>query len=102
MLTDRQPDAAPVTVELQTGDQPIVIETRDGAIHTRLGPTDDPDATLLAANNSAPVARVLRYAERRVPRARSRPRASAQATAAYALAPDETRERRACLTHASF
>jgi DNA-binding HxlR family transcriptional regulator len=46
MLTDRQPDAPPVTVELQTGDQPIVIETRDGAIHTRLGPTDDPDATL--------------------------------------------------------
>jgi hypothetical protein len=46
MLTDRQPDAAPVTVELQTGDQPIVIETRDSAIHTQLGPTDDPDATL--------------------------------------------------------
>jgi DNA-binding HxlR family transcriptional regulator len=46
MLTDRQPDASPVTLELQTGDQPIVIETRDGAIHTRLGPADNPDATL--------------------------------------------------------
>ena len=46
MLTDRQPDASPVTVELQTGDQPIVIETRDGAIHTRLGPADSADATL--------------------------------------------------------
>jgi DNA-binding HxlR family transcriptional regulator len=46
MLTDRQPDAPPVTVELQTGDQPIVIETRDGTIHTRLGPADSPDATL--------------------------------------------------------
>ena len=46
MLTDRQPDAAPVTVELQTGDQPIVLETRDGAIHTRLGPADGADATL--------------------------------------------------------
>jgi DNA-binding HxlR family transcriptional regulator len=46
MLTDRQPDASPVTLELQTGDQPIVIETHDGAIHTRLGPADHPDATL--------------------------------------------------------
>jgi DNA-binding HxlR family transcriptional regulator len=46
MLTDRQPDASPVTVELQTGDQPIVIETRDGTIHARLGPADGADATL--------------------------------------------------------
>jgi DNA-binding HxlR family transcriptional regulator len=46
MLTDRRPDASPVTVELQTGDRPIVIETRDGAIHTSLGPAEDPDATL--------------------------------------------------------
>jgi DNA-binding HxlR family transcriptional regulator len=46
MLTDRQPDAPPLTIELQTGDQPIAIEARDGTIRTRLGPTDDPDATL--------------------------------------------------------
>jgi DNA-binding HxlR family transcriptional regulator len=46
MLIDRQPDAAPVTVELHTGDQPIVLETRDGALHTRLGPADSADATL--------------------------------------------------------
>ena len=37
MLTDRQPDAPPVTLELQTGDQPIVIETRDGAVQIHLG-----------------------------------------------------------------
>jgi DNA-binding HxlR family transcriptional regulator len=46
MLTDRQPDASPVTLELQTGDQPIVLETRDGAIHSRTGPVESPDATL--------------------------------------------------------
>ena len=46
MLTDRQPDAPPVTVELRTGDQPIVIETRDGTIRIRLGPADSADATL--------------------------------------------------------
>jgi DNA-binding HxlR family transcriptional regulator len=46
MLGDRQPDAPPVTVALQTGDQPIVIETRDGAIRTRLGHADSADATL--------------------------------------------------------
>ena len=46
MLTDRQPDASPVSVELQTGDQPIVIETRDGTIHTRLGRAERADATV--------------------------------------------------------
>jgi hypothetical protein len=46
MLNDRQPDEPPVTLGLLTGDQPIVIETRDGAIHTRLGPADNADATL--------------------------------------------------------
>ena len=46
MLTDRQPDAPPVTVELRTGDQPIVLETRDGTIHTRLGPAERADATI--------------------------------------------------------
>ena len=46
MLTDRRPDGPPVTIELQTGDQPIVIETRDGAVHARLGQADEADATL--------------------------------------------------------
>ena len=46
MLSNRQPDASPVTLELQTGDQPIVIEARDGAIHVDLRPAESPDATL--------------------------------------------------------
>ena len=46
MLADRRPEASPLTLELQTGDQPIVIETRDGAIHARLGSVENPDATL--------------------------------------------------------
>jgi len=46
MLSDRQADGSPITIELQTGDSPIVIETRDGEIRTRLGPADNPDATL--------------------------------------------------------
>jgi DNA-binding HxlR family transcriptional regulator len=51
MLTDREPDAAPVTLELQTGDQPITIELRDGTIRTRLGPAENPDATLTGPAN---------------------------------------------------
>ena len=46
MLTDRQPEAPPATLELQTGDQPIAIELRGGAIQTHLGAVDSPDATL--------------------------------------------------------
>jgi DNA-binding HxlR family transcriptional regulator len=46
MLTDLRPDAPAATIELQTGDQPIVLEARHGSITTRLGPADDADATL--------------------------------------------------------
>jgi DNA-binding HxlR family transcriptional regulator len=46
MLIDRQPDGTALTLELRTGDQPIVLEARDGVIHTRLGPADNPDVTL--------------------------------------------------------
>ena len=37
VLADRQPDAPPVTVEVLAGDQPIVLETREGTLVTRLG-----------------------------------------------------------------
>jgi DNA-binding HxlR family transcriptional regulator len=46
MLTDRQPDAPPATLELQTGDQPIAIELHGGAIQTHLGAAESPNATL--------------------------------------------------------
>jgi DNA-binding HxlR family transcriptional regulator len=46
MLSDRRPDGPPLTVEVRTGDQPITVEARDGTIRTRLGPADDPTATL--------------------------------------------------------
>ena len=49
MLHDHQPERPPVTIELRTGDQPIVIEVRDGAIHTRLELAENPDATLAGA-----------------------------------------------------
>jgi DNA-binding HxlR family transcriptional regulator len=46
MLVDRQPGTSPVALELQIGNEPIVVETRDGEIVTRLGPAENPDATL--------------------------------------------------------
>jgi DNA-binding HxlR family transcriptional regulator len=46
MLIDDQPDGPPLTIQLQTGDQPIVIEARDGAVHARVGSVDNADATL--------------------------------------------------------
>jgi DNA-binding HxlR family transcriptional regulator len=49
MLVDREPDRPPVTLELVTGDEAIVIEAREGAIKTRLGPAENPDATLTGA-----------------------------------------------------
>lgn len=46
MLNDLQPSAPPFSLEVKTGDQPIVIEAHDGAVDVHLGPTEDPDATL--------------------------------------------------------
>jgi DNA-binding HxlR family transcriptional regulator len=46
MLNDRQPDAPPVTVELHTGDQPIVLQAQNGTVRTRLGSAENPDVTL--------------------------------------------------------
>lgn len=46
MLTDHEPNEPPVTLEVRIGDPPIAIETRDGAIRTRLGAAQRPDLTL--------------------------------------------------------
>jgi DNA-binding HxlR family transcriptional regulator len=48
LISDRRPEDAPVTLELQTGDQPIVIELR-GEVVITLGATTDPDATIAGA-----------------------------------------------------
>ena len=49
MLSDAQPDAAPVSVLLDTGDQPITVEAGGGAIRARLGAADRADLTLRGA-----------------------------------------------------
>jgi DNA-binding HxlR family transcriptional regulator len=46
MLVDRGTDASAITVQIVTGDQPIVIEIGGGAVHSRLGRVDDADVTL--------------------------------------------------------
>jgi DNA-binding HxlR family transcriptional regulator len=45
-LSDRTPDRPPVTIEVRTGDQPLVIETVEGTIQTRPGRAEQPDAVL--------------------------------------------------------
>jgi DNA-binding HxlR family transcriptional regulator len=46
-LTDRTPDRLPITIELRTGgDEPLLIETIDGAVRTRPGRAANPDAVL--------------------------------------------------------
>jgi DNA-binding HxlR family transcriptional regulator len=46
MLTDRRPKGRPVTLELQIGDQPIVVGARKDGVHVDLGPVEDADALL--------------------------------------------------------
>lgn len=46
-LIDRDPDAAPITIEVHTGDQPMLIETVDGAVRARPGADDHADAIII-------------------------------------------------------
>ena len=52
LLADNEPDAPPVTVELRTADQPIVVQARDGAIHTRVGRAEHADAVISGGPNA--------------------------------------------------
>jgi DNA-binding HxlR family transcriptional regulator len=45
-LSDNAPDDAPVTIELRTGEEPMFIETIDGAARARSGSAEDPDLVL--------------------------------------------------------
>ncbi len=45
-LKDHAPDRPPISIEVRMDDQPMVIETSAGSIHTRIGSVDHPDAVL--------------------------------------------------------
>ena len=45
-LRDGEPDRPPIAIQLHAGDQPVVIETGDGAVRTRVGHAERPDAVL--------------------------------------------------------
>jgi DNA-binding HxlR family transcriptional regulator len=46
MFVDAAPDEPPVTVELRTGDQPVVVETADGRVQVHAGSAEHPDAVV--------------------------------------------------------
>jgi len=46
MLVDLRPEGPALTIQILTGDQPIVVETGDGTVHARLGRAEAADATL--------------------------------------------------------
>ncbi|HEX6510383.1 MAG TPA: helix-turn-helix domain-containing protein [Chloroflexota bacterium] len=45
-LEDHSPDRPPITIELRTGDRPLVIEVGSGEIRTTLARVSQPDAVL--------------------------------------------------------
>lgn len=45
-LVDKTPAEPPVTIEVRTGDEPMVIETVDGKVRTRRGTAEHPDAVV--------------------------------------------------------
>ncbi len=45
-LADTSPEHVPTTIEVRVGEQPMLIEARDGAISTRAGTSESADAVL--------------------------------------------------------
>ncbi len=45
-LSDHTPERPPTTIELRTGDEPMLVETVDGRVRARPGKADHPDAVL--------------------------------------------------------
>ena len=48
-LTDRTPERPPVTLQVLSGDEPLIVDTVDavdGGVRTRSGVVDDPDAVV--------------------------------------------------------
>jgi hypothetical protein len=45
-LGDRTPDRPPITIEVRTGDQPMIIETVDGTVRAHPGRAEHPDGVL--------------------------------------------------------
>jgi len=46
LFADAAPGEPPVTLELRTGDGPVVVETVDGAVRVHSGSAEQPDAVL--------------------------------------------------------
>jgi DNA-binding HxlR family transcriptional regulator len=46
-LEDSSPDRPPVRIEVRTGDEPMLIETVDGAVRARPGMAEDADAVMV-------------------------------------------------------
>jgi DNA-binding HxlR family transcriptional regulator len=45
-LKDNAPEESPIAIQVRAGDEPLLIETIDGAVRARVGSTDHPDAVL--------------------------------------------------------
>jgi len=45
-LRDRTPDGPPITIEVRTGEEPLLIETLDRGVRARPGRTEHPDAVM--------------------------------------------------------
>ena len=59
VLADLQPEAPPVTVEVRAGDQPFVLETRDGSLVTRAGVVGESGADATITGEARPVMGLL-------------------------------------------
>jgi DNA-binding HxlR family transcriptional regulator len=46
LLTDQTPDGPPVTIEVHTADEPMLIEAASGRVRARPGTAEHPDAVL--------------------------------------------------------
>jgi DNA-binding HxlR family transcriptional regulator len=89
-LIDDAPEAPPVTIQVHTGDQPMIVETVDGGVRAHPGVAEHPDAVLdgppdvvvavlrRALDIAEATGRGLRFAGDRAALRRIRPTSSAE------------------------
>jgi DNA-binding HxlR family transcriptional regulator len=52
-LTDHSPEKPPITIEVRTGDHPMIVETAGGVVHVRPGSSDHPEAVVTGTASQA-------------------------------------------------
>lgn len=50
-LVDHAPESPPITIEVRSGDEPVLVQTVDGKVRARQGRADNPDGVVIGTGS---------------------------------------------------